>query len=819
MSSAALSPIARWVADRLDITVTEAEPVDGHRFTDLFGFALRRNPKRAHLLVSTVLGKHLPAAPEAVLGSGHTLGERVRDLLGEATSGAVVLGFAETATSLGHCVADSLDATYLHTTRRDVPVPSSVGAFEEGHSHATTHLVLPEDPSLLHGTGPLVLVDDELSTGSTAINFITQLHAYRPRETYVIASLVDVRTAADRARLASFAASLGARVEVVALAAGEVEVADGVLERGQELVAEHAGAAGIPITTPAVPAEGRVVRITAPWPGGVPDGGRHGFTPQHRARLDAALGDVVAPVVSALTEAGVGAGAPVHVLGHEELMYVPLRVADTLAVTTGVHATFSSTTRSPVLPVDDDGYAIRNALVFPSHDDPSDGAGVRFAYNLLGAGASQRFDAVVLVVDDVADTDALHAEGGLVAQLRQVTPVVVVLTVPSWRPGPEPLRGPTFGSYAPDDVAWLLTDLSHAALEAPTEEREEAVQRGGAHYSESLPVEYQPSAQYREAYAKALDLGAARVAAAVGTLAELVLRERAGRVPVLVSLARAGTPVGILLRRWYGRFHDVAPAHHAVSIVRGRGIDVEALRWIAHHHDPADVVFVDGWTGKGAIARELTAALEVANAELGTAFGADLAVLADPGHCTRLFGTRDDFLIPSACLNSTVSGLVSRTVLNRDLIGPGQFHGAKFYADLAAQDVSEEFLTTVESWFDDVRDQAVAQAAALHATDRTPTWAGWAAVEEIAQEWSIGSVNLVKPGVGETTRVLLRRVPWKVLVSPTAGDDLAHVRALAAERGVEVLPVEGLPYACVGLIHPLHTPGATGADGRAVQPS
>ncbi len=44
----------------------------------------------------------------------------------------------------------------------------------------------------------------------------------------------------------------------------------------------------------------------------------------------------------------------------------------------------------------------------------------------------------------------------------------------------------------------------------------------------------------------------------------------------------------------------------------------------------------------------------------------------------RRFGTREDFLIPSACLNSTVSGLVSRTVLNDDLIGPADFHGAKF---------------------------------------------------------------------------------------------------------------------------------------------
>ncbi|MDQ4489190.1 RNA-binding protein [Sinomonas sp. ASV486] len=111
-----------------------------------------------------------------------------------------------------------------------------------------------------------------------------------------------------------------------------------------------------------------------------------------------------------------------------------------------------------------------------------------------------------------------------------------------------------------------------------------------------------------------------------------------------------------------------------------------------------------------------------------------------------------------------------------------------------------------------------------------PTWAGWAAVERIAVEHGLGpllsAVNLVKPGVGETTRVLLRRVPWKVLARPEllatddAGrllrGDLAHVLLLAAQRGVPVEPVADLPYSCVGLIHPQFTPGATGADGKTV---
>ncbi len=354
----------------------------------------------------------------------------------------------------------------------------------------------------------------------------------------------------------------------------------------------------------------------------------------------------------------------------------------------------------------------------------------------------------------------------------------------------------SFSSYDPAECTWLLTDLSHVALEVPTEDREELIQ-GGRHYAEMLPVEYQPDAAYTALFHRALDASADRLAHAVGLVGDLVLAEAGGEAPVLVSLARAGTPVGILLRRWLAQVHGVDAPHYTVSIVRGRGIDEVAVRHVLARHPAAAVRFVDGWTGKGAIARELAAAVD--------AFpGLDprLAVLADPGSCTDLFGTRDDFLIPSACLNSTVSGLVSRTVLRDDLIGPGMFHGAKHYAELAPADVSAVFLDAVSDRFAGVAAAVAAQGPAHRAADRRPTWEGWQAVERIAREHGITDVNLVKPGVGETTRVLLRRVPWQVLVRPDRAADLEHVRVLAAARGVPVLERDDLPYTCVGLIKP-----------------
>ncbi|WUO94225.1 phosphoribosyltransferase [Streptomyces sp. NBC_00273] len=832
-----------WVADRLGVGLEDSG--DGPRLTELLGLALRRNPKRAHLLVSQVLGKHVPQSPTVVHAAGFDLGARVRALLGEdGAAAAVVLGYAETATGLGHCVADGLGpAPYLHSTRRPVPGVRAAGGFEEAHSHATSHLLLPEDPQLLAGNGPLVLVDDEFSTGNTVLNTIRDLHARHPRSHYVVVALVDMRSAADRDRLTAFAAELGARVDLIALASGTVSLPDGVLAKGQALVEEYEARTAAPERDRGGPADAAdaprpVTRVDLDWPAGVPDGGRHGFTAAHRTRLEAALPELAGRLAAALGENP----GRVLVLGNEELMYAPLRLAKALEDAGAAREVrFSTTTRSPVLAVDDPGYAIRTRLVFPAHDAPADGPGDRYAYNVHstdGAG----FDAVVAVVDSAGDTPELHT--GLLAALAPHTGHVVLAVVPSYTPDRrepkpimtelteptslseltalsdptelsdptlrEPLRGPAFSSYAPEDVGWLLQDFSDVELEAPTEEREEAIQAGGAHYAESLPVEYQPSPQYQELYQSALAASAVRVARAVGTVTETVLAERSPS-PVLVSLARAGTPVGVLMRRWARARHGLDLPHYAVSIVRGRGIDANALRWLAAHHDPADVVFVDGWTGKGAITRELRDAL----AEF-PGFDPEIVVLADPGSCVPTYGTREDFLIPSACLNSTVSGLISRTVLRSDLVGPADFHGAKFYRELAGADVSVAFVDTVAAHFDAVADAVDEEVKELLAADRTPTWEGWAAVERISEEYGIHDVNLVKPGVGETTRVLLRRVPWKILAQRGAGADLDHVRLLAEQRGVPVEEVDGLPYTCVGLIHPRFTRGATGADGKAV---
>jgi Phosphoribosyl transferase len=177
----------------LSIDVHRADwPLDA-----LCDFAARDNPRRAFLVVSKVLGRHIPVKPSVMRRSFADLAAKIpADLPGPV----LVVGLAETAICLGQGVHEDYvratgraDVLTLHSTRQEVDAPL-LTRFEEPHSHASTHLIYR--PTALDGAfanpRSLVMVDDEISTGTTLLNLATALVAALPSiETITAVTLAD----------------------------------------------------------------------------------------------------------------------------------------------------------------------------------------------------------------------------------------------------------------------------------------------------------------------------------------------------------------------------------------------------------------------------------------------------------------------------------------------------------------------------------------------------------------------------------------------------------------------------------------------------
>lgn len=344
-------------------------------------------------------------------------------------------------------------------------------------------------------------------------------------------------------------------------------------------------------------------------------------------------------------------------------------------------------------------------------------------------------------------------------------------------------------SYSPDDVTILLQDLKDKVPVLDTKEREK-LNQSGVHYSEMLPVEYVPSSEYLKVYENALKSQNKQTAQSVVNLAYKILRTKPTKNIVLVSLARAGTPIGILLKRYLSKYCNCTVAHYTISIIRGKGIDIAAMNYILSKHDAKDIVFVDGWVGKGAINRVLAEAVTKLNvADLSP----ELAVLSDPAYETSLYGTRNDFLIPSACLNSTVNGLISRTVKLKNMTDD-ELHGAIYYAENKEHDLSNAFLETIETYFPKIKTNTID-------VQSTTIFKGIDEVKKIASEFNINDINKIKPGVGETIRVLLRRVPEVVLIKPNANPAFIEpIIRLAKEKNVPIKEYPLIGYNTCGII-------------------
>ena len=368
------------------------------------------------------------------------------------------------------------------------------------------------------------------------------------------------------------------------------------------------------------------------------------------------------------------------------------------------------------------------------------------------------------------------------------------------------------GSYLASDVTVLLDIVNKDAVaDVPVAQKEQLIQSGQRHYSDMLTLETAPTLMHEALYQQALQQGARRAATDIAhlayTLHDIFQHTVTDKQPlILVSLVRAGLPIGVLLQRALSAndsAYQLPSVHYGISIIRDRGLDSVALNMILKAHPHSPIVFVDGWTGKGAIYQELAQSLAVFSAPNHPHFmnifhqGAGvipLLTLADPAGVAWLAASEDDWLIPSGLLNSTVSGLISRSLYSEPQSG---LHRSVFYDNLIPIDHSLAFVDAIS----DARLQLTESLIVLP-TFEQPRYQTADLIDTLAADYQINNRNRIKPTIAEATRAILRRDPERILLASANHPDTVLLRHLCAERHIDisVLGDKILPYQAITLI-------------------
>lgn len=353
------------------------------------------------------------------------------------------------------------------------------------------------------------------------------------------------------------------------------------------------------------------------------------------------------------------------------------------------------------------------------------------------------------------------------------------------------------GSYRYDDVQFLLKPLPQQ-LFIDIATKEELIQTGIRHYSEMLSPESLPSPIYQKVFNNAFSANRKQMAQDCLTLAELIASKRNNSI-TLVSLVRAGTPVGVILKHLLQKVMGRKVSHYSISIIRDRGLDEVALNYILDQGHTADsIVFVDGWTGKGVISQELKKSINDFNLRRNTDIDAGLYVLSDLAGTAACAASSMDYLIPSSILNATISGLVSRSLLNES-IGPNDFHGCVYYDEFKSHDISIEF---VDKLIEDAMDIFKMRGCKeMELIDREQLErVSIEFLNKTMMDYGVSDINYIKPGIGEATRVLLRRVPKLLILRDANALDVQHLKVLAKEKLIPFIVDSSLPYQAVSLI-------------------
>jgi hypothetical protein len=377
--------------------------------SNLFTMSARENKKRDFLFVSKVIGKHMPMIPDTLeiiggilarlwiseregtsiypttelvdrllaldisnnMGNTNSLGKTMKNSNHTVTlqssqntaispiplsNKTLFIGFAETATGLAHAVFQNFsNASYIHTTREQITSINPALLFNEEHSHAVEHSLFPCNDDFLKQFSDIVLVDDELTTGKSALNLINCL----PGKYFGILSILDWR---DDISYKMFQNEKNGDISVCSLLKGEINCSKtkGIIS---DAITEPTS------STKLIPCSEHVFKITENIEGYSKFTGRFGISSEDNPKILREIKSISEILKKERTTGNC------LCIGTGEFIYIPCTISSLL----GDNVYFQSTTRSPVHARNIDFYGHKNKVAFQS---PEDETITNYLYNI-----------------------------------------------------------------------------------------------------------------------------------------------------------------------------------------------------------------------------------------------------------------------------------------------------------------------------------------------------------------------------------------------------------------------------------------------------
>jgi len=343
------------------------------------------------------------------------------------------------------------------------------------------------------------------------------------------------------------------------------------------------------------------------------------------------------------------------------------------------------------------------------------------------------------------------------------------------------------GSYLPTDVEFLLNVKNHQEISIT--EKEYLLLNHKIHYSEILTKEMEIEEEYLSIFYNYHEINKTKICKHILTIAEYLTKQKN---IVLVSLARAGTPYGVILKRILTSIFQQPIEHYSISIIKDRGLDTLAINHIIQKHGKdVQLNFIDGWTGFGNIANELRRSMSEGFSEISFKFItiSDIAGVAD------ICGSREDYMIPSCLLNATISGLISRTLINIDRTN---FHSVKYFSEKQDQDYSLWYIDQLEKEVHLIKKNTLIQDVFIKNRQYRNQYLQ--TIQEVISNYKLNESYTIKPGLGETIRCLIRRNPVFIIIKNPYDSQIKPILYLCKKKNIPISIMKTMEMKCIGVI-------------------